>query len=85
MEPNQPPKYTEPIPSPFQKFDAMGADYGHDSLLHDLQELVRQADQYEFHDYKNKKYPMPKMALVTSLEQIIKRVKDGFYDNKTST
>jgi hypothetical protein len=82
MNTEEPKKYTELIPSPFQQIDTNHSDVGHEGLLHDLQELVKEADQYSFHDYKNKKYPVPKMALIKKLEEIMNRVKQGYYDNK---
>lgn len=72
----------DPIPSPYQREETFGNDNGHNGLLKDLEALVREADQYAFHDYKNKKYPMPKFALVKMLEDIISRAKNGYYDNK---
>lgn len=80
-------KITEPIPSPFWvngELSGPGVDAGHDGLMQDLRTLVQEAEQYSFHDYKNKKYPMPKVALVETLKKIADRVKDGYYDNKTS-
>ncbi len=72
----------DPIPSPWQKETNFGQDVGHDALIYDLQELVREADQYAFHDYKNSKYPFPKATLIAKMETILQRVKGGYYDNK---
>ena len=74
-------KYEEPIPSPFQKEHLQ--DFGHLGLMQDLHDLMKDASQYAFHDYKGKKYPLPKVALVVTLEKIISRAKGKYYDNKS--
>lgn len=44
--------------------------------------LQQDARNYQFHDYKNTKYPMPKVALIATLERIISRAKNGYYNNR---
>ncbi len=74
---------TEPVPSPFWvNGEVSNGDPGHDGLIKDIQMLMTEADQYRFHDFKSKKYPMPKVALISWLEDIINRAKGGYYDNK---
>ena len=54
---------------------------GHYDLLKDLWGLWQDAVNHEFHDFKNNKYPAPKMALHTKLNEIDKKMQDGDYDN----
>ncbi len=53
----------------------------HTNLCHDLAELSKEALDFEFHDFKNTTYASPKVELVMKLESLIKKVKDGDYDN----
>lgn len=51
----------------------------------DLQELIDEAMAGEFHDFKNNKYGMPKMTLVSKLKEkglgsIAQQVVNGDYD-----
>lgn len=46
-----------------------------------LQAFLDEAKEGQFHDFKNEKYPAPKMELVAQLENIIKNVKSGLYDD----
>jgi hypothetical protein len=57
------------------------ADAGHDGLILDLQELLRQALAFEFHDFKNTQYSTPKMALYSRLGDMQHLLKQGRYDN----
>lgn len=50
-------------------------------LIGHLKAVLEEAENDEFHDFKNKKYPLPKIELVMQLENIIKNVKNGLYDN----
>lgn len=56
-------------------------DKGHLKLTEDLNNLLCEAKQFEFHDFKNEKYAMPKKTLVDKLETIITNTKQGDYDN----
>lgn len=56
-------------------------DKGHDNLLSDLEKLLLEAQNEEFHDFKNNKYAAPKMELASQLEALRKNVIDGKYDN----
>lgn len=56
-------------------------DEGHQRLLEDLEELLTEAEECEFHDFENKKYAAPKIALKSALSKIIARVEQGWYDN----
>lgn len=71
----------EPVISPYQD-ENFQIDHGHKGLVEDVRKLFREANDHEFHDYKSKKYPMPKVALVATLERMISRVKAGYYNNK---
>lgn len=71
----------EPVPSPFMN-EGEAIDHGHVGLMADLNALYLEAYRYNFHDYKNHKYPMPKVALTVTLERIISRVKSGYYNNR---
>ena len=54
---------------------------GHEKLMQDLTELLYEAYNYEFHDFKNKKYAVPKMELKSKLVILAQNVVDGKYDN----
>jgi len=54
---------------------------GHLKLMTDLSELAYEAHHYEFHDYKNTKYPTPKVELRNRLLALAQAVVDGKYDN----
>jgi len=56
-------------------------DSGHKQLIFDLQSLMHEALDYEFHDFKNKKYDAPKIELYRKLTTLANRVKEGHYDN----
>lgn len=57
------------------------SDVGHASLVRDLYNLLNEAEDYEFHDFRNEKYPAPKVELVRRLMIITEAAKDGKYDN----
>ena len=54
---------------------------GHNALMEDLANLTKEAYDYEFHDFKNKKYGAPKIVLREKLLELAKFVVDGKYDN----
>lgn len=56
-------------------------DKGHENLIKDLETLLEEAKTFQFHDFKNTKNAMPKMEMVTKLDQIMNNVKEGKYDN----
>lgn len=56
-------------------------DKGHIDLIRDLEIVQNEAKNFEFHDFKNQKYAMPKASLIHLLEAIVENVKDGKYDN----
>lgn len=60
-------------------------DTGHDNLITDLEELLEEAKNFEFHDFKNMKYAIPKVELHAKLLALASRVKDGRYDNDDYT
>ncbi len=53
---------------------------GHDFLLEDLNNLLREAENFEFDDFKYKKYATPKVELYRKLLLIANNVKKGKYD-----
>lgn len=56
-------------------------DVGHDLLIKDLESLLREAKEFQFHDFKNLKYPTPKVALTIKLRDLAEQCKSGRYDN----
>ncbi len=54
---------------------------GYNNLMQDLVELLQEAKNFEFDDFKNKKYATPKVELRTQLLQLGQNVIDGRYDN----
>ena len=51
-----------------------------DLLVAHLNAILEDAKNFEFDDFKNTKYPAPKMELVMQLENVINNVKNGLYD-----
>jgi len=56
-------------------------DTGHETLVKELSVLLKEAEAYEFHDFKNSTYPTPKIELERRLALMVQGVKDGKYDN----
>jgi hypothetical protein len=56
-------------------------DRGHDELIADLEELLRRAHDFDFHDFKNRLFATPKSELVRNLQAIIGNTRKGKYDN----
>lgn len=56
-------------------------DKGHALLEADSRELHRKVESFEFHDFKNKKFALPKVELIKELQRMIDMVKEGYYDN----
>ena len=54
---------------------------GYHNLMNDLTELLKEASEYEFDDFRNKKYATPKLALADKLTRLIQLTKNGRYDN----
>lgn len=61
--------------------DNLEQSSGHQRLLDDIAYLATETAEYQFHDFKNTKYPAPKVALVNLLETLAKRTREGKYDN----
>lgn len=57
-------------------------DKQHDELVADLTKLSEEAKAYNFHDFKSKEYPAPKMTLSNKLRMMRNDVLRGKYDNK---
>lgn len=53
---------------------------GNDRLIEDLEYLLKEAKNNEFDDFKNEKYPNPKMELVAQLNNMITDTIGGKYD-----
>lgn len=70
---------TNQIPSPFDSRNI--PDKGHDQLLDDLELLLKEAENFDYHDYKSQKHAAPKIVLVGELDKIMARVKNGWYNN----
>jgi hypothetical protein len=66
----------------------MTQDTGHENLIKDLEtligelnEILREAKDFGFHDFKNRKYALPKIMLKSKLDAISNSVVEGKYDN----
>jgi hypothetical protein len=57
-------------------------DKGHEQLIADLEAVLAEAKEYQFHDFRNRKYALPKIALNNSLGKIAARCQEGEYDNE---
>lgn len=54
---------------------------GHGKLISDIESLLQEVKEFQFHDFKNTKYPAPKIELKNRLEKCIQSVINGRYDN----
>ena len=54
---------------------------GHQNLIEDLEILLVEARNFEFHDFKYEKYATPKVELAGRLETLRANVINGKYDN----
>ena len=64
-----------------EKGESKMIDSGHENLILDLEALLKEAQDYQFHDFKNSSYATPKVALYNRLFEIADSVKKGKYDN----
>ncbi len=53
---------------------------GHVRLIADLRELLKEAEDYQFDDFKNTIYATPKVELFKKLAARCEKVKQGKYD-----
>lgn len=53
---------------------------GHTALIDDLTNLLAEAKEYQFHDFRNTKYAAPKMELAAQLLTLRENVINGKYD-----
>lgn len=53
---------------------------GHEALLSDLDELIGEARDYQFDDFKNTKYVTPKVELRNKFLLLAQNVVEGRYD-----
>jgi len=56
-------------------------DKGHELLVEDIRAIYDDVMKYEFHDFKNDKYALPKMELINKLSAMRKSIFAGKYDN----
>lgn len=54
---------------------------GHEKLIRDLKILLKLAENFEYHDFKNNMFPAPKSALIRNLSMLVEETKKGTYDN----
>lgn len=60
----------------------MSEDKGHRKLIEDIEALLTDAREYQFHDYKNTRYEAPKLELLKRLNAMCEGVKNDRYDNQ---
>lgn len=63
-----------------KKLDA-GGDKGHTHLIEDLETILTEAKAFEFHDFLNENYALPKNQLRAYLQRMMEKVEHGDYDN----
>lgn len=56
-------------------------DHGHVTLINDLMLLMEEVRKSEFHDFRNTKYPAPKIELASKFQMLRENVINGKYDN----
>ena len=64
-----------------EKKEPVIPDKGHELLVSDLEALLKEAQSFAFHDFKNTDYATPKVVLVTKLHDLAEKVQNGEYDN----
>ena len=64
-----------------EELEAAPDDKQHFRLVRDLSDLLKEAIDCEFHDFKNEKYAAPKMELRLKLLVLVNKVENGYYDN----
>lgn len=74
-------KYLKDLAENLEKNPPVDVNGGHDALMQDLVELVKQANNYDFHDFRNKNYSAPKFMLRQRLTELANNVVAGKYDN----
>ena len=52
-------------------------DKGHENLIKEIKSLLSDAEDYQFHDFCNSRYPAPKRVLRTILLAMVERVEEG--------
>ena len=57
-------------------------DKDHENLVRDIKTLLSDAEDHQFDDFQNSRYPAPKIALREALLVMAKRVEEGAYDNE---
>ena len=55
-------------------------DSGTKVLIEDLEKILQNAKEFEYHDFKNRKYDAPKITLVMHLNDIATNTMNGKYD-----
>lgn len=53
----------------------------HELLVSDIESLLDEVKNKEFHDFEHGRYSLPKVALMDKLMMLVDNVKDGKYDN----
>jgi len=56
-------------------------DAPHEKLVTELRSLLKEAENFNFHDFKGKEYPAPKMALSNRVRVLRRDILQGVYDN----
>ena len=64
-----------------KKSPSIDEEKGYNNLMQDLIELLRQAKDFEFDDFKNTKYIAPKVQLRNIFLKLAQNVIEGRYDN----
>jgi len=74
-------EYLKNLAEDLEKNPPTDTNEGHNKLMTDLADIVKEAHEYQYHDFKNKKYSTPKVALRNRLLQLADNVVNGKYDN----
>lgn len=74
-------EYLKKIVEDIEKNPPRDKNKGHEALMQDLSELLYEIYNYEFDDFRSKKYVMPKIQLKLKLKEIVQNVVNGKYDD----
>ncbi len=74
-------EYLKQVAENLEKNPPEDTNGGYEALMVDLEILFDEAKNYEFDDFRNTKYPAPKMTLINRLQELIANTQDGKYDN----
>lgn len=81
MSDQTPNEFLEKMVDDLEKNPPEDKNGGYAALVKDLEELLMDAVEFEFDDFRNKKYAAPKIELANRLHVLRGNIMSGKYDN----